>query len=34
MFIYGQLIKQLITDKVFMLERIYLQFWNGQLKLF
>ena len=25
-FIYGHLIKQLITDKVFMLERICLQF--------
>ena len=25
-FIYGHLIKQLITDKVFILERIYLPF--------
>ena len=34
MFIYGHLIKQLITDKLFMLERICLLFWNGQLTLF
>ena len=32
--IYGHLIKQLITDKIFMLERICLQFRNGQLTLF
>ena len=33
-FIYGHLLKQLITDKEFMLERICLQFWNGQLMFF
>ena len=32
-FIYGHLIKRLITNKVFMLERICLQFLNGQLTL-
>ena len=30
-FIHGYRIEQLITDKVFILERICLQFYNGHL---